>query len=69
VIPACALDDPTTQHRGATAASAALAEATWAHARCQAVTDARLALAAGDAPNPNTMREIVVVDAPHCPGA
>jgi hypothetical protein len=42
--------------------------ATWAHARCQAVTDARLALAAGDAPHPNTMREIVVVDAPRCPG-
>jgi hypothetical protein len=59
--------DSATGHRGATTAELALAEATWAHAKCRAVADARLALAAGDEPNASTMHEIVSVDGPHCP--
>jgi tetratricopeptide (TPR) repeat protein len=64
-----ALADPSAGHRGETAAHLAVAEATWAHAKCQAVADARRALDAGDEPYPTTMREIVFVDGPRCPGA
>ena len=64
-----ALLDPNLGHPGQTAAQLALAEATWAHARCAAVTDARTALGEPDTTNPSVMREIVRVDGPRCPSA
>ncbi len=64
-----ALADPQVEHRGETAASLALAEATWAHQRCRAVADAGAALAAGSVTISGTasMHEIVHVDGPLCP--
>jgi hypothetical protein len=63
-----AMADPQAGHRGETAASLALAEATWAHLRCQAVADARTALAASSISISDTitMREIMHVDGPLC---
>ncbi len=64
-----ALADPNVSQRGATAAQLALAEATWAHARCTAVHDATMALAAGGAVDTARMAEILHVDAPTCHSA
>ncbi len=63
-----ALADPAVAQRGPTAARLALAEATWAHARCAAVRDAWAALATGDlgAQDASRMGEILHVDAPLC---
>jgi len=63
-----ALADPTVAQRGPTAARLALAEATWAHARCAAVRDTQAALATGelDAQDASRMGEILHVDAPLC---
>ena len=63
-----ALLDPNLNHAGETASQLALAEATWAHARCPAVRDARTALTEPDTPNLATMREILHVDGARCPG-
>jgi tetratricopeptide (TPR) repeat protein len=63
-----ALADPDAGHPGEIAAQLALAEATWAHARCPAVRDARTALGEPDTPDLSAMTEIVHVDGPHCPG-
>lgn len=63
-----ALADANLGHRGDTAGRLALAEATWAGARCPAVGDARAALLEPDTPDPATMREIIHVDGPRCPG-
>ena len=63
-----ALADANLGHRGDTAGRLALAEATWAGDRCLAVGDARAALLQPDTPDPATMREIVHVDGPRCPG-
>ncbi|HUY56147.1 MAG TPA: O-antigen ligase family protein [Candidatus Nanopelagicaceae bacterium] len=64
-----ALANPTLSHPGQTAAQLALAEATWAHARCAAVHDARAALGAPDTTDRATMQEIVRVDGRRCLGA
>jgi len=63
-----ALQDPNLGQRGADAAHLALAESTWAGARCQAVEHARDALAA-DGLTPRDaqfMQEIVHLAASHC---
>jgi hypothetical protein len=64
----CALVDPTLAHAGQAAAKLALAEATWAHQRCLAASEARSALASGSISiaDTATMHEIVHVDGPAC---
>jgi len=63
-----ALDDPSVGQRGPTAAHLALAEATWAHARCAAVIHGKMALSAGglSSQDATMMAEIVHVDALQC---
>jgi hypothetical protein len=63
-----ALRDPNLGQRGTDAAHLALAEATWAGARCRALADAREALAAGGLATRDAqyMREIVHLAPPHC---
>jgi tetratricopeptide (TPR) repeat protein len=64
-----ALADPQAAQAGATAAQLALAEASWARQRCQAVRDARFALVQGAAPNLTLLQEILHVDGPRCAGS
>ncbi len=63
-----ALDDPAVGQRGPTAGQLALAEATWARARCTAVVYGQMALGAGGltSHDATVMAEIVHVDGPQC---
>lgn len=63
-----ALDDPAVGQRGPTAGQLALAEATWARARCAAVIYGQMALGAGGltSHDATVMAEIVHVDGPQC---
>jgi hypothetical protein len=63
-----ALRDPNLGQRGTDAAHLALAEATWAGARCRAVADAQEALSAGGLTphDAQYMREIVHLAPPNC---
>jgi len=63
-----ALVDPMVGQRGQTAAHLALAEATWARARCAAVTHGKMALSAGGLSSHDAamMAEIIRVDGRQC---